>query len=275
MSTIEVGRVLTTRNSVNGVKVFHEYYNAGEKEIKYITFSYVPYNAVNDVVACTSTGKAEASGKLTGPIPAKHKSYISWENIWYNPTVTTAALTQIHVQYMDNTEELIDGKDVVFIEDEKSAYYREVTIPAAYQKKIKDASKELSGIYDTEDGAGSVLSKVFSEFKDDEEGLLKVFDDAQIARGSMGHLLGDYIEKEYSTKEEFLKRAVSFWKKGVAEQRTYYNISFSRSHPDFPQKYAEKIKKYEPEYVLPEDQSNFISRLVGKIVTIIENLLKK
>ena len=37
MSTIEVGKILTTTNTADGVKVSHEYYNAGEKGIKDIS----------------------------------------------------------------------------------------------------------------------------------------------------------------------------------------------------------------------------------------------
>ena len=144
MNAIEVGKILPKVGSVADVNIFHEYYNASQKEIKYITFSYVPYNSVNDMVACTASGKTEVSGKLTGPIPPKHKSYVEWENMWFNPTVKMVVLTKIHVQYMDNTEEVIDGKDIVFMDDKNSAYYNEVALPEqkARAEREKKAAEE-------------------------------------------------------------------------------------------------------------------------------------
>ena len=78
-------------------------------------------------------------------------------------------LTKIHVQYMDNTEEMIDGKDIVFMDDKNSAYYNEVALPeqkaraerekkaaeeraerekkAAEQKIINDRKNELQDAY--------------------------------------------------------------------------------------------------------------------------------
>ncbi len=261
MSTIEVGRILpTTEKITKSVDVFHEYYNAGEKEIKYITFSYLPYNSVNDVVACTASEKTEVSGRLTGPIPPKHKSYVKWENLWFNPTVATVVLTKIHVQFMDNSEELIDGKDVVYMHDQKSVYYNEVTIPAqkkeeerkkieAERKRIEDASKELSKSGSKAE-AISTCSSIFSKFKD-EETLLKVLDGARPCC-AMGYCLGDYIEKEYSTNEELMKKAVSYWKHSIEFQQKYYNTPAAKEHAGYPEKYAAKIKKYEPAYVIPK-----------------------
>ena len=168
MSTIEVGKILITKNSAEGVKVSHEYYNAGKKEIKYITFSYLPYNPVNDIVASTIDGKTEVSGELTGPITTKHNSYVTWENMWYNPTITRAVITKIHIQFMDNTEEMIDGKDVVFMDSKESAYYREVREPAekrAAEKRVIDARKnELKKAYHS-----FMVFSCFKKMKDDDE----------------------------------------------------------------------------------------------------------
>ena len=123
MSNIEVGIVRITCTA-NSATVSHDQYNASGKEIKYITFSYVPYNAVNDTVTCTASGKCEARGEVTGPISPKYKGSIKWERMWFNPTVTKAVITQIHIQYMDNTEEVIEGKDLMSMNDPQSEYYK-------------------------------------------------------------------------------------------------------------------------------------------------------
>ncbi len=163
MSTIEVGKIYAVRNSVNGVKVAHEYYNSSDKEIKYITFSYAPFNSVNDLVKCTVSGKTVASGELTGPISAKHKGYIAWENMWYNPTITTAKIVKIHIQYMDGTEEEIEGKDVVSMEDKESAYYNEVGKKEAEERaKIASKQKKKSKIIGLIIGSAILLYLIFA-----------------------------------------------------------------------------------------------------------------
>ena len=272
MSTIEVGRILTTTQEIsNAVKVFHEFYNAGEKEIKYITFSYVPYNAVNDVVACTASGKTEANGRLTGPIPPKEKNYVSWEHMWFNPTVASAVLTRMVIQYMDNTEEVIDGKDVVSMEDPNSTYYkaeekrrqeeekkrqeeeRKRQEEAKEQERLNSYVRKLSAYNDGDNAqtVGARIAEVFSELKDDEETLLKAISKAS-AGVTNGYLIGDCIEKQYSSNEEFMKQAVSLWKKSIYNQKTYYGMYAKQVFAciGYPEKYAEKIKKYEPTYVM-------------------------
>lgn len=254
MSTIEVGGILSTRNEVNGVKVFHDYYNCSEKEIKYITFTYVPYNPVDDAV------EKAANGKLTGPIPPKHKSYVTWENMWYNATVTKVVLTQILVQFMDGSEELIQGEDVVSMEDEKSAYYRDFT-------RVKKAESELAGICDM-DSAEKICSSVFAKFDDDKNALMKMLRGLK-ANINSGYFIGDYIEKNNASDEELVKVAVEIWKSTIAWQRKAYNTPAAITHSDFPEKYAPKIQKYEPDYVLPKEEKSFIGGLIGKIMSFV------
>ena len=261
MSTIEAGKILVTRNSAHGVKVSHEFYNSSEKEIKYITFSYVPYNSVNDPVTCTASGKSEASGKLTGPISPKYKGYIKWENMWYNPTVTYAILTRVIVQYMDNSEEVIEGKDIVSMHDENGAYYNEVYLPAQKReeerKKIEATANRLSA---SEDG----MLKVFEEYKNDEKTLLRILDCVSVGVHK-GYLIGDHIEKEYSSNEEFMKHAVRIWKESIKECQRWYAIGDAakkRIGIDLMDKYIEKIQKYDPTYVAPP-KITFLSALLG------------
>lgn len=233
MSTIEVGKILTTIGPADAVKVFHEYYNAGEKEIKYITFSYVPYNSVNDVVACTASGKTEVSGKLTGPIPSKHKSHVTWENMWFNPTVTKAILTKMHIEFMDGTEEVIEREAIIKAEEER------IVIEKARKKMSSDSEK--------------VIAEVFEEFKTDEETLLKILDGVD-SRIIPGYHIGDYIEKNYPENEELMKKAVAIWKASLTNCQKYYAIGDAakkRLGLDLAEVYAEKIKKYEPTYVMP------------------------
>ena len=115
MSTIEVGKVNVKLSEFSkGVNISHSYYNAGEKEIKYITFFYLPYNSVNDIVTCEVSKRSEASCRVTGPSPPKYQCHsFKREHIWYNETVSKVIISKIRIQYMDNTEEAIHGNDIV------------------------------------------------------------------------------------------------------------------------------------------------------------------
>ena len=120
MSAIEVGEILSASNSAGGVEVFHQIYNASGKEIKYITFLYEPYNAVGDKVACTIKKTSAVSCKLTGPIAPKADTYVSWKNVWYNPTISEAKIVWMNIEYTDGTEETIAGENILTVNDPES-----------------------------------------------------------------------------------------------------------------------------------------------------------
>ena len=263
MSTIEVGRIrLETAEITKAVDVSHDYYNAGEKEIKYITFSYVPYNAVNDIVACTASGNIEVSIKVTGPVSPKHCRSVKGKHVWFNPTVKTVVLTKIHIQYMDNSEELIEGKDVVSMEDPNSTYYkaeekRRQEAEKRFQedeKRRQEERKQLERVlsygkklsaYNKGDNIQTVearIAEVFVELKNDEETLLEAVSKAWAGAGVInGYLIGDYIEKEHSANEDLVKYAVALWKKSIGNQNKYY-VTYA-AYIGYPKKYAKKIKK--------------------------------
>ncbi len=119
----------TKPNSAGGVGVEHFYYNGSEKEIKYLTFTYVPYNSVGDVVYCTVSGQDEARIKITGPIAAGEKAKkltVSEDALWYNTTITTVKIKSAHIQYMDASEATIAGEDILSIDDKSSEYYKNI-----------------------------------------------------------------------------------------------------------------------------------------------------
>lgn len=103
----------TGPDSAGGVSVSIDFLNTTEKEMKYITFRCVPYNSVNDIVASTIGDTVEVPCQLTGPIKAKKSGTVRFENIWYNRTITKAAIKEINIQYMDGSEETIEENDIV------------------------------------------------------------------------------------------------------------------------------------------------------------------
>lgn len=129
-------------NHVDGVGVSHEYYNASDKTIKYVTFTYEAYNKVFDKVACQTTGEFERSAEITGPIKPHTKYEIKLDALWYNPTVFSVKITQIHVRYMDNTEETIPGDQVVKMSDDNSEYKKRVEAEKAAEAARKQQQKE-------------------------------------------------------------------------------------------------------------------------------------
>lgn len=112
--SVEVFKV-EEANVAGGVDIKTEIYNASDKVIKYITFSYVAYNAVGDVISCTIKKKNVVAGKLTGPIGVNKTATAVFENMWYNNTVSKIAIKEITVQYMDDSLETIAGKELVCV----------------------------------------------------------------------------------------------------------------------------------------------------------------
>lgn len=159
-SSIELGYIVPKANSVGGVSVSHMYFNASGKEMKYITFTYVPYNSVKDMVTCTVSKKSKASGRLTGPIEPKYYGVIEWDNLWYNPTVSHVLVDEVYIEYMDGTSETIDGKDILDTQDPNSSY--------ANFKREMEEEKERKRMLKMPYGLFGIFAS-FSKAKENEE----------------------------------------------------------------------------------------------------------
>lgn len=161
-SSIEVGLVVATMNRVNGAGVRHLYFNATDKEIKYLTFVYMPYNQVGDQVQCTISKKSEVSCKITGPIKSYVYDIVTWEALWYNPTATSVKLVRIYVEYMDGTDEIIDGADIVDTDDKQSVYHEKIVIPAEIKRA---AEREKEDAVRAENSRKAELMQAYKCFK--------------------------------------------------------------------------------------------------------------
>ena len=140
-STYE-GWIFGQTNSVGGIGCRHDLYNATEKTIKYVTFTYLPYNQVDDIVKCQTSGKSEASGKLTGPIAPQEKCSLEWDVLWYNPTISKVVIKEVLVQYMDGTEETIPGDQVLSFYSPESEYRKQEEARKAAEEARKQQQKE-------------------------------------------------------------------------------------------------------------------------------------
>ncbi len=113
MNVIEISDIwVHTPNSANGVGFEHDYKLVSPKEAKYITFTYVPYNSVNDPVACQISKQSQKALKITGPVLPNQTYNTEVEVAWYNSTICSAKVASVKIEYMDGTEETVSGEDI-------------------------------------------------------------------------------------------------------------------------------------------------------------------
>lgn len=102
-------------NSAGGYSVKWDFKNTTGKTIKYATFWFTPYNAVNDEVSCSIRHTSTAGVTYTGPLADGQINTGSyWENAWYNNTIHTVKMIKVYVEYMDGTDEHIYPSDISF-----------------------------------------------------------------------------------------------------------------------------------------------------------------
>lgn len=113
-SPIIISGLYTSRpNSANGVNISVSGINISEKPIKYITFTVVPYNRVDDIVEDQISGNSKKFCKITGPIGNDEIYSSEFENVWYNSTISYSEILSIEIIYMDNMKENITDKEVI------------------------------------------------------------------------------------------------------------------------------------------------------------------
>ena len=104
----------TTGLTLTYIGVETGFYNGSEKEIKYVTFKYVPRNAVSDIIT-DNLGVSVTSQRFTGPIAPDTFGKAEFETVWQIEEIDHIEIQEITVDYMDNTSEIISGKDLTFI----------------------------------------------------------------------------------------------------------------------------------------------------------------
>ena len=102
-------------NSAGGYSVRWDFKNTTGKTIKYATFWFTPFNAVNDEVMCSVKRKSTDGVRYTGPLAdGQIHTGSYWENAWYNNTINTVRMIKVYVEYMDGTNESIYPSDISF-----------------------------------------------------------------------------------------------------------------------------------------------------------------
>ncbi len=128
-SSIEIIKYYTSKpNSAGGVDCNIIWKNLSEKTVKYIWFTVVPYNAVNDRVKGEHdyNSNGEKNVKVTGPIKSNqiNGNGTYWDCLWYNWTIDYMLITSIEIEYLDGTK--IYTSDINIIE--KLGYNRKPNI---------------------------------------------------------------------------------------------------------------------------------------------------
>lgn len=101
-----------TPDSAGGFDVRINFTNNTGKTIKYITFVVVPYNSVGDIVASEINSEPEARLQFTGPLETGKSNNGHWSPVWYNWSISKAAIQSVEIKFMDDTEMTVPGNEL-------------------------------------------------------------------------------------------------------------------------------------------------------------------
>ena len=99
--------------------------NPTEKTIKYITFSVVGLNAVGDPVRDRIKGGPTMVVRAIGPIEKDEGGTYNWEYMWHTDIVEKFRITEVKVQYMDNSIRVIRDLRAIMLKPEQLRTYEE------------------------------------------------------------------------------------------------------------------------------------------------------
>ena len=124
-----------------------EYKNTSSKTYKYVHFSFIPYNAVGDTVA-----DKPSSSKATGPEepgPGLDMAYKLYKNdVWFDNTIDHIVIDSIRIEYMDGSEELLDGNAMNKAHDQyKAVLSEEQSQKDADLRRLRIKCAIISGIF--------------------------------------------------------------------------------------------------------------------------------
>jgi len=116
------------------------FYNPTKKPIRYVTITYVGYNAVNDPVKDYRTPSGKLTLKGIGPIEPGTQAIYSEEYAWMTDVVETVKLTGITVEYMDRTKKVIKNPKVVTLDATTRAVLDAYNEELREEEDVKEAA---------------------------------------------------------------------------------------------------------------------------------------
>jgi hypothetical protein len=78
-------------------------YNPTSKTIKYLWFTFIGYNPVDDKIVDRKRGTSSITVKGVGPIKPDESGSYEYTYVWFTDLVATAKVSNIKVQYMDGS----------------------------------------------------------------------------------------------------------------------------------------------------------------------------
>ena len=99
-------------NYVGGCDFYLSYINNSSKTIKYLYWTGIAYNRVNDLAYCEIRRSAVCNGWEQGPIEPQEEGGGEWSCVIYNNWAETMKLTNIRIEYMDGTSLNIAEADI-------------------------------------------------------------------------------------------------------------------------------------------------------------------
>lgn len=97
-------------NSAGGVDVVLYYRNNSKKSIKYVWITVKFYNNVDDPITCDIKRTTTAQLEYTGPLESGESARGSWGHVFYNYSAEYIKITEIKIQYMDNSVVTLPSK---------------------------------------------------------------------------------------------------------------------------------------------------------------------
>ncbi len=99
---------------IDGTGVRISVLNPTKKKVKYIWFTFIGYNAVDDAIIERSKGTSKITVKGIGPINPNESGSYEYDYVWRTDLVEKVKIFQIKVQYMDGTfKTILNPKEII------------------------------------------------------------------------------------------------------------------------------------------------------------------
>jgi hypothetical protein len=100
-------------NYAGGVNCRIQFTNVSNKRIKYVDFTVIPYNRVDDIAHSSVDGESEKTIQAVDYILPNSTYQGFWENVWYNSAIDYMEIARIKVTYDDNTTQVVNNEEMI------------------------------------------------------------------------------------------------------------------------------------------------------------------
>ena len=93
--------------------IMTSFWHDENRSIKYITFYYIPYNRVGDIVCCKVKKVSERGLLCTGPYESGKIHSALGRRMWRNHSVDSVKITKAKIEFMDGTKKTIPATEML------------------------------------------------------------------------------------------------------------------------------------------------------------------